>query len=66
MILEAVQVLVSLLADLALVRLLLLHAHCPRIWSLGVGVDNGECTISILVESLIIVPVLWLGQKTKI
>jgi len=44
---EPVQVLVALLADIALVRLLLLHAQGPWIRRLGVGVNDGEGSVSI-------------------
>ncbi len=45
---ETVQVLVSLAADVALVRLLLLHAKGSRIRSGGLGVDDRECSVAVL------------------
>jgi hypothetical protein len=45
---ETVQVLVSLAADVALVRLLLLHAKSSRIRSGSLGVDDGECSVAVL------------------
>jgi hypothetical protein len=58
-VLEPVQVLVTFLADIALVRLLLFHAHCPRIGGLGIRVDNGECPVSIFMQSLIVMSMLF-------
>lgn len=55
---ETVEVLVPLLANVALVWLLLFHSHGARIWCLGVGVDNREGSVAILMESLIVMTVL--------
>ena len=57
-ILEAVEVLVPLLTDIALVWLLLFHTLGPGIWCLRVRIDDRECAITVLVQSLIIVAVL--------
>jgi hypothetical protein len=56
---QSVQILVALLANIAFVWLLLFHAHGTRVWSLGIGVDNRKCAVSILVESLIVMTVLY-------
>jgi len=56
-VLEPVQILVSLLADVALVRLLLLHTHSAGIWRLGVRVNDRKGAISVLMESLVVVSV---------
>lgn len=45
---ETIQVLVSFAANIALVRLLLLHAKSTRIRSGRFGVDDRECSISVL------------------
>jgi hypothetical protein len=55
---ETVKVLVSLLAHVALVRLLLLHALSARIRSLGVWIDDGICAVCIVMQSLVIVTML--------
>lgn len=47
-VLEPVQVLVSLAADLASVRLFLLHAHRPRVGDGSDGVHDGEGPVAIL------------------
>jgi hypothetical protein len=60
-VLEAIQVLVSLLAHVALVWLFLLHSLCPRIWSLSVGVNNRECAVTVLMQSLVVVTMLMSG-----
>ena len=57
-ILEAVEILVSLLAYLALVWLFLFHAHDSRIWCLGIGVDNRVGAIPIVMKTLVVVSVL--------
>lgn len=58
MVFKAVQVLVSLLAHVAFVRLFFLHSLSPGIWRLRVGINDGERAISILVQSLIVVSML--------
>ena len=62
MVFQAVQVLVSLPADLTLVRLLLLHTHRAGIWGRSLRVDNRKCAIRVIVKSLVIVAVLRVGQ----
>jgi hypothetical protein len=57
-VLETVEILIPLLADVALVRLLLLHSLGPRIWGLRIGVNDRECPVSVFMKSLIIVTVL--------
>lgn len=54
---ESVQVLVPLTADLALVRLLLLHAECARVWRRCLRVDDGEGAVAVLVQLLRLVTV---------
>lgn len=58
MILETVEVLVPLLAHIALVWLLLLHSLRAGVRSLSVRVDNRECAVAILVQPLVIVAML--------
>lgn len=58
MILQTIQVLVPLLANFALVRLLLLHAHSPRVWRRGLWVNNGKGPIGIIVKALVVVAML--------
>ena len=60
-VLETIQVLVALAANLATVRLLLLHADGAGIWNGCRRVDDGEGTIGILLELLILVAVLLAG-----
>ena len=55
---ETVKILVPLLAHIALVRLLLLHALSARIWSLGVWIHNGICAVCIVMQSLVIMTML--------
>jgi hypothetical protein len=55
---EAVQVLVPLAADLAAIRFLLLHAEGTRVRSRCFWVNDGECTISIIMQLLIVVAML--------
>lgn len=54
---ESVQVLVPLTADLALVRLLLLHAECARVWRRCLRVDDGEGAVAVLMQLLRLVTV---------
>ncbi len=56
---QSVQILVALLANIAFVWFLLFHAHGTRVWSLGIRVDNRKCAVSILVESLVVMTVLY-------
>lgn len=49
---EAVQILVTLSTNVTLIRLLLLHTQCSRIWCRGFWVDNRECSISIFMQLL--------------
>lgn len=56
---KTVQVLVSLVAILALMGLFLLHPCLTRIRCRGLRIDNGERTVSILVELLVLMPVLF-------
>ena len=58
MIFEAVEVLVPFPAGVALVRLLLLHAHGAWVWLERLRVDDGKGTVRILVQLLRIVAVL--------
>lgn len=46
---ETVEVLVALATDLALEGLLLLHAESSGIRGRGLGVDDGECAVAVLV-----------------
>lgn len=55
---ETVQVLVAFAADLTAVRLLLLHTNGTGIGNGCGGVYNGECTIGVLLELLILMTVL--------
>jgi hypothetical protein len=50
---EAVEVLVSLIADLTRVGLLFLHAKSTRVWYTRVWVDNGESAVLVLVQLLV-------------
>lgn len=52
MIFETIQVLVTLSADFALEGLLLFHAHRTGIWCTCLRVDDGERTVSVLVQLL--------------
>lgn len=45
---QTVQVLISLATDVALVRLLLLHSQSTGIRSGRLGIDNGKCSIAVL------------------
>lgn len=58
MILQAVQILVALPANLASVRLLLLHTHRARVRNTRRRVDDGECAVGVLLELLVLVTVL--------
>jgi hypothetical protein len=49
---EAVQVLVPLSAHLTLEGLLLLHAQSTRIRGAGLGIDDGEGTVAVLMQLL--------------
>jgi len=57
-VLEPVEILVPLLTDIALVRLLFLHALGSRVGCLSVRIDNREGAIPVLMQSLTIVTVL--------
>lgn len=54
---EAVEVLIPLLTDVALVWFLLFHTHGSRIRCLSVGINDGEGAISVLMEALVVMPV---------
>lgn len=54
---KPIQILVALSTNFALEGLFLLHTERPRIGSAGLGVDNGECAITILVQLLCGMPV---------
>ena len=51
---ETVEVLVSFVAHVTLVWFLLLHADSARVWLVVVRIENRECTISILLQSLVL------------
>ena len=58
MVFQAIQIFVSLLADVAFIWFFLLHALRSRVWRLRVWVNNGESAIGIIVQSLVVVTVL--------
>lgn len=58
MILQAIQVLVSLPADFTPVRLLLLHANSTGIRNTSCRVDNGESAVGVLFQLLVLMAVL--------
>ena len=58
MVFQAVQVLVALATHVAFVRLFFLHTHRAGVWCRCLGIDNRECSVSIVVQSLIVVAVL--------
>jgi len=58
MIFQAVEILVPFSANIAAVRLLFFHAHCARIRYGGNGVDDGEGTVFVFLEFLVLVAVL--------
>lgn len=60
MVFEAVQILISLAAHLASVRLLLLHADGTGIWYGREGIDDGEGAVFVLLQLLILMAVLTL------
>jgi hypothetical protein len=57
-ILETIQVLVPLAADIALVGLLFLHTQCSRVCLESIGIDNGKSAVGVFVEFLGVVTVL--------
>jgi len=57
-VLETVQVLVAFAAHLAAIRLLFLHTHSAGIRDRGCGVDDGEATVRVFLELLVLVAVL--------
>lgn len=57
-VLETVEVLISLAAHLASIWLLLLHPDGTGIGYRGEGVDDGECSVLVLLELLVLVTVL--------
>jgi len=59
-ILQAVQVLVSLAACVAPVWFMFLHAYCPRVGRQGFRVDDTEGTVVICVEGLRVVAMLYI------
>lgn len=56
---QPVQVLVAFSANFAPVGLLLLHANGSGVWDRSQRIDNGESTVFILFELLILVAVLF-------
>lgn len=61
-VLQAVQILVSLLADFAFVWLLLLHTHGAWVWCRCLRIDNRESAVCIIVEPLVVVAMLEIRQ----
>ena len=57
-VLETVQVLVAFAAGLTFVRLLLFHTQSPFVWNGRLWVDDGEGTVSIVVQTLVVMAVL--------
>jgi len=55
---KTIQVLVALAAYVAFVRLFFFHAHCTGIWCGCLRIDNGECSICVIMQSLVVVAVL--------
>ena len=55
---QTVEVLIPLVAVLALMRLLLFHSSLPRIRRGRLGVNDREGAVSVLVQLLILVAVL--------
>ena len=49
---EAVQVLITLAADITLIWLLLLHPERAWIWRRSLRVNNGESTVAVLMKLL--------------
>lgn len=45
---EPVEILVALAADVALEGLLLLHSESPRVGGRGLGVNDGESAVAVL------------------
>lgn len=54
---EAIQILISLPASLAVKGLLLLHTKSAGVRGTGLGVDNGEGTVAVFVQLLRLVAV---------
>jgi len=64
MILETVEVLVSLVAHIALVRFFLLHTDCAWVWLIIVRVQYRESTVSIFLQSLVLVTMSFVVFQT--
>ena len=58
MILETVEIFVAFPAHVTSVRLVLLHAHSPWVWTEGFWVDNGKGAIVVRGELLRVVSML--------
>ena len=62
MVFETVQVLVPFPADLASIWLLLLHADGSGIWNGRERIDDGESSVVVLLELLVLMTVLYESQ----
>lgn len=52
---KTVQILVTLATSFAVEGLLLLHTECAGVGSACLGIDNGKCAVTILVQLLCLV-----------
>lgn len=59
---EAIEVLVSLSADFASIRLFLLHPDCTRVRNAGDWIDDRECAVFVFLELLVLVAMLQIRQ----
>ena len=63
MILETVQVLVAFPTDLAPKGFLLFHAQGAGVGGIGLGIDDGESSVCIVMEGLIVMAMLLKKKK---
>lgn len=54
-VLQSIEILVSLVAYITFVWLLLFHSYCARISCVCIGIEDRESAITILLESLVLV-----------
>ena len=55
---QPVEVLIAFATSLTFVRFFLLHAQGPFVGNRCLGVDNGEGSVSIVVQTLVVVTML--------
>lgn len=59
-VLETVEVLVPFVADIAFVWFLLFHPNCAGIWLIVVRIQNGERSVSVFLEPLVLMSVCFM------